>query len=76
MALLVIALCICWLLQSSWQRSSPGVPVWSGDPVDFEAFSIACRWYEKSLKESERKQAASRVWARLAGPAKAVVRHR
>lgn len=51
------------------------VPTWSGDPSEFEAFSVACRWYEKSLKDSERKQAASRVWARLQGPAKAVVRH-
>ena len=41
----------------------------------FETFAIACRWYEKALKESERKQAASRVWAKLTGPAKAVVRN-
>ena len=51
------------------------VPNWNGDPVDFDAFAVACRWYEKSLKESERKQAASRVWAKLRGSAKAVVRH-
>ena len=58
--------------QSSGQH---GVPTWSGDPVEFETFAIACRWYEKALKESERKQAASRVWAKLTGPAKAVVRN-
>ena len=51
------------------------MPVWSGDPSEFEAFCIACRWYETSLKENERKQAASRVWAKLHGPAKAVVKH-
>ena len=51
------------------------VPTWSGDPAEFETFSVACRWYVKSLKDSERKQAAFRVWAKLQGPAKAVVRH-
>ena len=30
---------------------------------------------QKSLKSSERQQAASRIWARLTGPARAVVRH-
>ena len=55
--------------------SSQEIPTWSGDPVEFETFAIACRWYEKSVKESERKQSASRVWAKLTGPAKAVVRH-
>lgn len=55
--------------------SATDVPTWSGDPVEFESFAIACRWYEKSAKDSERKQAASRVWAKLTGPAKAVVRH-
>ena len=30
---------------------------------------------EKSHKENEQKSAASRVWAKLHGPAKAVVRH-
>ena len=51
------------------------MPVWNGDPAEFESFSIACRWYVKSLKENERKQAASRVWAKLTGPAKAVGKH-
>ena len=51
------------------------VPSWSGDPSEFETFATACRWFEKSLKENERKSAASRVWAKLHGPAKAVVRH-
>ena len=51
------------------------VPQWSGDATEFETFAIACRWYEKSVKDSERKQCASRVWAKLTGPAKAVVRH-
>ena len=51
------------------------VLTWSGDPAEFQTFSVACRWYVKSLKDSERKQAAFRVWAKLQGPAKAVVRH-
>ena len=46
------------------------VPTWSGDPSEFEHFATACRWYVKSLKESERRQAAPRK-----GAAKAVVRH-
>ena len=36
---------------------------------------IACRWFQKSLKESEQRQAASKIWQRLQGPAKAVVKH-
>lgn len=55
--------------------STDAVPTWSGDPTEFESYSIACRWFEKSLKDNEKKQAASRLWARLTGPAKAVVRH-
>ena len=54
--------------------SAESVPTWSGDPTEFETIT-ACRWYVKSLKESERKQAASRVWAKLKGPAKAAVKH-
>ena len=50
------------------------VPTWNGDPVEFESFATACRWFEKSLKETEKKSAASKVWARLQGPAKAVVK--
>ena len=51
------------------------VPTWSGDASSFEAFVLACRWYEKSLKDTERKQCASRVWQKLTGPAKSVVKH-
>jgi hypothetical protein len=51
------------------------VPTWNGDAASFETFVVACRWYEKSLKESEREQSASRVWQRLTGSAKQVVRH-
>ncbi|CAK9031652.1 Uncharacterized protein SCF082_LOCUS19728 [Durusdinium trenchii] len=54
---------------------SAAVPTWSGDPSEFESFVIACRWFEKSLKPSERTQAAPKIWARLTGPAKAVVKH-
>ena len=51
------------------------IPSWDGDASSFEAFVIACRWFQKSLKESEQKQAASKIWQRLQGPAKAVVKH-
>ena len=51
------------------------VPTWDGDASSFEAFVIACKWFQKSLKESEQKQAASKIWQRLQGPAKAVVKH-
>ena len=51
------------------------VPTWSGDPADFESFVQSCKWYERSLKSSERCQAAARVWSRLQGAAKSVVRH-
>ena len=51
------------------------VPTWNGDASSFEAFVLACRWYEKSLKDTERKQCASRVWQKLTGPAKSVVKH-
>lgn len=55
--------------------SFDAVPVWSGEPAEFEAFVTSCKWYIKSLKPSERSQAAPRVWSRLKGSAKAVVRH-
>eukprot|EP00434_Breviolum_minutum_P042849 symbB.v1.2.038157.t2/scaffold5850.1/size23116/1 len=51
------------------------VPTWDGSAASFETFVISCRWFQKSLKENEQKQAASRVWQKLTGPAKAVVRH-
>ena len=51
------------------------VPTWDGDPTTFETFSTASRWYERSLKETERKLAASRIWQKLTGAAKSVVRH-
>ena len=51
------------------------IPTWNGDPSSFEAFATSCRWYERSLKDSERKLAASRIWQKLSGAAKSVVRH-
>ena len=56
-------------------RLKTTVPTWDGDPASFEAFVTACKWYASSLKESERKLAASRVWQRLRGAAKSVVKH-
>ena len=55
--------------------SSEHVPSWDGDPQTFETFVTAAKWFEMSLKDSERKLAASRVWQRLSGPAKSVVRY-
>ncbi|CAE7817945.1 RE1 [Symbiodinium sp. CCMP2592] len=51
------------------------VPGWDGNPSSFQAFEVACKWFEKTLKEAERRGAAARVWARLSGPAKSVVKH-
>ena len=51
------------------------VPSWNGDPGSFLAFETACRWYEKTLKEGERRGAAARVWSCLTGPARSVVKH-
>ena len=51
------------------------IPTWNGDPSSFEAFATSCRWYERSLKDNERKLAASRIWQKLQGAAKSVVRH-
>ena len=55
--------------------SNDHVPSWDGDPQTFETFVTAAKWFEMSLKDSERKLAASRVWQRLSGAAKSVVRH-
>ena len=54
---------------------SDEVPLWDGDPSSFEAFVTSCRWYECSLKDSERKLAAPRIWQKLTGAAKSVVKH-
>ena len=51
------------------------VPTWNGDPASFESFVTACEWYSTGLKDAERKLAASRIWQRLTGAAKSVVKH-
>ena len=51
------------------------VPTWDGDAATFDTFCISCKWFQKSLKDNEQKQAASKVWQRLKGAAKAVVKH-
>ncbi|CAE7194809.1 GIP [Symbiodinium natans] len=56
-------------------RDFDAVPTWNGDPGTFQTFEVACKWYEKTLKDTERRGAAARVWSRLTGPAKSVVRH-
>ena len=51
------------------------VPSWDGNPSTFERFATECRWYQFSLKASEKQLAAPRVWHRLMGSAKSVVRN-
>lgn len=51
------------------------IPAWSGDPAEFETYATACRWYQRSLKDSDRKLVVARLWGRLQGAAKSVVRH-
>ena len=51
------------------------VPIWDGDPSSFDSFATSCKWYERSLKESDRKLAAPRIWQKLHGAAKSVVKN-
>ena len=51
------------------------VPSWSGDASEFESYVTACKWYAKATKESERGLVVARLWGRLRGAAKSVVRH-
>ena len=51
------------------------VPTWDGDPSSFEQFVTSCKWFEASLKDTEKKLAAPKIWQRLSGSAKSVVRH-
>ena len=51
------------------------VPTWDGDPSSFESFVTSCRWFEAALKDNEKKLAAPRIWQKLSGSAKSVVRH-
>ena len=57
------------------QLDTNDVPTWSSDPSDFESFVTSCRWYEASLKDTEKKLAAPKIWQRPSGSAKSVVRH-
>ena len=60
---------------STIQGSDHHVPVWSGDPAEFETYCTSCRWYQKGTKESERKLVVARLWSRLRGAAKSVVQN-
>ena len=51
------------------------VPSWNGDPDTFERLATECKWCQHSLKASEKQLAAPRVWHRLVGFAKSVVRN-
>ena len=57
------------------EHGNETVPEWNGDPASFETFATACRWFEHSLKEADRRLAAPRIWAKRSGAAKSVVRH-
>ena len=59
-------------MNSSFNSDVPG---WDGNPSTFLAFEVACKWFEKTLKETERRGAAARVWSRLSGSARSVVKH-
>ena len=51
------------------------VPSWDGNPSSYDAFETACKWYAMTLKDNERKGAAARIWSKLQGPARSVVKH-
>ena len=51
------------------------IPAWDGDPGTFEAYATSCKWFERGTKESERKLVVARLWGRLTGSAKSVVRY-
>ncbi|CAE6969531.1 SLC6A5 [Symbiodinium natans] len=63
------------LLGMAQQGYQSDVPSWNGDPTTYETFETACKWYALTLRDNERKGAAARVWSRLTGPAKSVVKH-
>eukprot|EP00435_Cladocopium_sp_Y103_P029947 s1363_g7.t1 len=58
-----------------WMPDQPDVPTWDGDPSSFENFATSCKWFECSLKETDRRLAAPRIWQKLQGAAKSVVRN-
>lgn len=51
------------------------VPSWDGSPGTFESNVTACKWYSKGTKESERKLVVARLWSKLTGAAKSIVRY-
>ena len=63
------------MASSSSGQGGQDVPSWNGDPSSFSTFETACKWYVLTLKDSEKAGAAARIWSRLSGPAKSVVRH-
>ena len=63
---------------AAWGHSMPSgeeIPTWDGDPASFESFATSCKWYESGLKDNEKKLAAPRIWQRLSGVARSVVKH-
>ena len=52
-----------------------GVPCWSGDPGEFESYATACKWYQRATKEADRGLVVARLWSRLTGAARSVVKH-
>ncbi|CAE7799825.1 unnamed protein product [Symbiodinium sp. CCMP2592] len=61
--------------EMSYSPMDGDAPSWDGSPNTFERFAVECRWYQFSLKSTERHLAAPRVWHKLTGSAKSVVRN-
>lgn len=57
------------------QGQKDSAPTWSGDAAEFESYVTACKWYAKATKESERTLVVARLWSRLTGAARSVVKH-
>ena len=47
----------------------PDLSVWDGDPSSYENVTTSCKWFGCSLKESDRRLAAPRIWQKLEGAA-------
>ncbi|CAK8996280.1 Hypothetical protein (Fragment) [Durusdinium trenchii] len=62
--------------KGGWMTTTAaGVPCWDGNASTFDTFVVACKWLQKSLKPSERSQAAPKIWQSLSGAARSVVKH-
>ena len=51
-----------------------GAPSWNGDPLTFDEYRKAAKWYKSGLKTDQRPRAAARLWSALEGAAKEVAK--